>query len=247
MIPPTSIDGTDITGATIDGTDVTEITVDGQTVFTAAPAVPDQSNLVFHLDASQESLSNNQTTTTVTDFSGNNNDFTGDSVTYKTNQVNGLPAFEFDDDSLTNNQSVSDPLIIAVVLELTSSGHQMRLFGSDSTFSDFTVQIETGQFTPQYKLTFGGSSIGYITNPPLNQYLTVIYEADGSNSAVHVDGVEEATGSVGSKTVTGLNLGTTEQNSSRGLKGNLAELLLYGSATNITNLENYLQARYATF
>jgi hypothetical protein len=30
---PTSIDGTDITGATIDGTDVTEITVDGDTVF----------------------------------------------------------------------------------------------------------------------------------------------------------------------------------------------------------------------
>jgi len=38
MIPPTSIDGTDITGATIDGTDVQEITVDGQTVFTAGPA-----------------------------------------------------------------------------------------------------------------------------------------------------------------------------------------------------------------
>jgi len=37
---PTSIDGTDITGATIDGTDVTEITVDGQTVFTAAPPIP---------------------------------------------------------------------------------------------------------------------------------------------------------------------------------------------------------------
>jgi hypothetical protein len=35
MIPPTSIDGTDITGATIDGTDVQEITVDGDTVFTA--------------------------------------------------------------------------------------------------------------------------------------------------------------------------------------------------------------------
>jgi len=35
---PTSIDGTDITGATIDGTDVTEITVDGDTVFTAGPA-----------------------------------------------------------------------------------------------------------------------------------------------------------------------------------------------------------------
>jgi hypothetical protein len=35
--PPTSIDGTDITGATIDGQDVQEITVDGQTVFVAGP------------------------------------------------------------------------------------------------------------------------------------------------------------------------------------------------------------------
>jgi hypothetical protein len=37
--PPTSIDGTDITGATIDGTEVQEITVDGQTVFSAG--IPD--------------------------------------------------------------------------------------------------------------------------------------------------------------------------------------------------------------
>jgi hypothetical protein len=38
--PPTSIDGTDITGATIDGTEVTEITIDGQTVFSPAPEIP---------------------------------------------------------------------------------------------------------------------------------------------------------------------------------------------------------------
>jgi len=41
MMPPTSIDGTDITGATIDGTDVQEITVDGQTVFSAGPSLTD--------------------------------------------------------------------------------------------------------------------------------------------------------------------------------------------------------------
>jgi len=40
MIPPTSIDGTDITGATIDGTDVQEITVDGDVVFTAVQRLP---------------------------------------------------------------------------------------------------------------------------------------------------------------------------------------------------------------
>jgi len=33
--PPTSIDGTDITGATIDGQQVQEITIDGETVFVA--------------------------------------------------------------------------------------------------------------------------------------------------------------------------------------------------------------------
>jgi len=41
MIPPTSIDGTDITGATIDGTDVQEITVDGDTVFSATKIIDD--------------------------------------------------------------------------------------------------------------------------------------------------------------------------------------------------------------
>jgi len=36
MIPPTSIDGTDITGATIDNQEVQEITVDGDVVFSAS-------------------------------------------------------------------------------------------------------------------------------------------------------------------------------------------------------------------
>ena len=47
MIPPTSIDGTDITGATIDGTDVQEITVDGDVVFTAITGAFDLSNYTF--------------------------------------------------------------------------------------------------------------------------------------------------------------------------------------------------------
>ena len=50
MIPPTSIDGTDITGATIDGTDVQEITVDGDVVFTALPPEFDALDLRYKLD-----------------------------------------------------------------------------------------------------------------------------------------------------------------------------------------------------
>jgi len=51
---PTSIDGTDITGATIDGTEVSEITVDGQTVFTAGlpPALFVGGDKLYALDQS---------------------------------------------------------------------------------------------------------------------------------------------------------------------------------------------------
>jgi len=62
MMPPTSIDGTDITGATIDGTDVQEITVDGQTVFTAeSPVIDDfeSGNLNAYTNTSNFSVTSN--------------------------------------------------------------------------------------------------------------------------------------------------------------------------------------------
>jgi len=76
-MPPTSIDGTDITGATIDGTDVQEITVDGDTVFIAGPVIPN--NLVNRLPLDEgvgtsvsDSVGNaNGTLTTGTDWESN--------------------------------------------------------------------------------------------------------------------------------------------------------------------------------
>jgi len=60
---PTSIDGTDITGATIDGTDVQEITVDGQTVFTAGPDIP--GSAVFNIKAQNYDDANNKYVSTI--------------------------------------------------------------------------------------------------------------------------------------------------------------------------------------
>jgi len=68
MIPPTSIDGTDITGATIDGTDVQEITVDGQTVFTSTTPHPSGKVAWYAIDTSSTSV--------VADLTGNNSDAT---------------------------------------------------------------------------------------------------------------------------------------------------------------------------
>jgi hypothetical protein len=77
---PTSIDGTDITGATIDGTDVQEITVDGQTVFTAGPTLPvGFSNLVawYPFDSATYGGSNADDVTAIIGGSGDDTAYNG--------------------------------------------------------------------------------------------------------------------------------------------------------------------------
>jgi len=77
---PTSIDGTDITGATIDGTDVQEITVDGQTVFTAGPTLPvAYSNLVawYPFDSAEYGGSNADDVTAIIGGSGDDTAYDG--------------------------------------------------------------------------------------------------------------------------------------------------------------------------
>ena len=93
MIPPTSIDGTDITGATIDGTDVQEITVDGDVVFTAGPSFTlpvAYSNLVgwYPFDAATYGGSNADDVTAIIGGSGDDTAYNG-SVSGATYQSSG--------------------------------------------------------------------------------------------------------------------------------------------------------------
>jgi hypothetical protein len=74
--PPTSIDGTDITGATIDGQEVQEITVDGNTVFTAGPPASESDQKISHRyffssDLSDQVGSSNATDSGTSVVSGN--------------------------------------------------------------------------------------------------------------------------------------------------------------------------------
>jgi len=91
MIPPTSIDGTDITGATIDGTDVQEITVDGDVVFSASPQINNfpvaYSNLIawYPFDSAEYGGSNADDVTAIQGGSGDNTayDATVNGATYQ--------------------------------------------------------------------------------------------------------------------------------------------------------------------
>jgi len=83
MIPPTSIDGTDITGATIDGTDVQEITVDGDVVFSAGPQINNfpvaYSNLIawYPFDSATYTGSNADDVTAILGGSGDGTAYDG--------------------------------------------------------------------------------------------------------------------------------------------------------------------------
>jgi len=83
---PTSIDGTDITGATIDGTDVQEITVDGDVVFSAQTLPVAYSDLVawYPFDSAEYGGSNADDVTAIIGGSGDNTayDFTVNGASY---------------------------------------------------------------------------------------------------------------------------------------------------------------------
>jgi len=87
---PTSIDGTDITGATIDGTDVQEITVDGQTVFTAETLPVAYSNLVawYPFDSAEYGGANADDVTAIIGGSGDDTAYDG-TVNGPTYQASG--------------------------------------------------------------------------------------------------------------------------------------------------------------
>jgi hypothetical protein len=77
--PPTSIDGTDITGATIDGQQVEEITIDGQTVFTATELPVAYSNLIawYPFDSTFYGGANADDVTAILGGSGDDTAFDG--------------------------------------------------------------------------------------------------------------------------------------------------------------------------
>jgi len=145
---PTSIDGTDITGATIDGTDVTEITLDGDTVFTAAPPLP--SGTILHVDANQESLSNNASVSQISDFSGSGNDLTANSGTanFETNVRNGRPAYDFDGTSAyyDNSMGLSRPWTAVMALQIGSTDGDGFYSGTLADSNRSGVKTDNGEY-----------------------------------------------------------------------------------------------------
>jgi hypothetical protein len=192
MMPPTSIDGTDITGATIDGTDVTEITVDGQTVFTA-DALP---GIYKH-----DWIMNEGSGTTVSDEIGNS-DLTINGATWisDANKTGGtILDFDGNDDfasvsSLDNMTSTTEATFVAW-LELDSiAGGDDRLF-SDDNFDNILLNIFSNKFDLRFGSNSGDSPSASL---PTNQFLMLTWVQDGNNATIYFDNAnQQATKSYG--------------------------------------------------
>jgi len=207
---PTSIDGTDITGATIDGTDVQEITVDGQTVFTSAPQVNlpvAYSNLVawYPFDSATYGGSNADDVTAILGGSGDDTAYDG-TVVGATYQFSGgvtdinaganSGAYDFDgsnDYIETSNMpssvlgSNSKTLMYWIEFDSTSKQHTVA-FGTPSTNNSFGLFV-TDITSDLLFYGFGGGvdyNTGHTISPNVFEHHAVTY--DGSTVNTFVDG-----------------------------------------------------------
>jgi hypothetical protein len=139
---PTSIDGTDITGATIDGTDVTEITVDGQTVFELVADPPDVANLKLRYDAKLETYANNASGVSLTDQAGSFDATGSNGVGFTTSGTNGHNAYTLD--GVSDSYSVPSSTTDFEFMHDGSGGSLYAVINMDPNIGAFEEFVGTG-------------------------------------------------------------------------------------------------------
>jgi len=193
MMPPTSIDGTDITGATIDGTDVQEITVDGQTVFSAGP-IPAKGVNRYQF--------NEGSGTTATDSIGSN-DGTINGATYTTVAKEGSHALEFD--GANDNVDLGfpgpygdDKFSIAAWCKFDTLSPFNIIVGSfDGSFPQVKIDNKSSGKV-QFVLGDGSNFTTIEGNVSTGIFTHFVGVRDGSQARFYIDGSRVATGSDGS-------------------------------------------------
>jgi len=223
---PTSIDGTDITGATIDGTDVTEITVDGDTVFSAQSLPVAYSNLVawYPFDSATYGGSNADDVTAIIGGSGDDTAYDGtvNGATYQSsgggtdiNAGANSGAFDFDgsDDEINfgripSVENVSQMTAMCWVNVDVSDGVQ-NIFGAypDNDDNIFLVSNSGDAFLPRVEKNNTRVQL-FDTDPlPADTWQHVAFTFNNGSMKAYQDGVETDSGSGGPSTTPGSAIG----------------------------------------
>jgi len=200
---PTSIDGTDITGATIDGTEVTEITVDGQTVFSAAYSPPANATHAYP-DA------------TGTDFAGND-DLTLSGVSTVTgSRFTSGEAFDFSsggDADATLSESYNDPLTLIAFAEPTGNQSNFNKIIQLHDNSAERALIQVNPSTNTYGFATNDGSFHVITssiNASNGVLRGLALRLDGGVLEAFINGSSVGTTPAGMSTSSQLNVGHSD-------------------------------------
>jgi len=181
---PTSIDGTDITGATIDGTDVQEITVDGDTVFTSVP-----SSLVSHYEFEND----------LTDSVGSNDLTNNGNGQFTSSSKFGSFAKSYDGsddfDSIESNLvNPSGPFTVSAFFKTSSDGTIWSQANSSTIDPFLWLEVDGGSLT-FYKRTNVGSQVeanGTVSVDDGSYHHGAI-TYDGTTMALFTDGGDKQT------------------------------------------------------
>jgi len=217
---PTSIDGTDITGATIDGTDVTEITVDGDTVFSAESLPVAYSNLIawYAFDSAEYGGSNADDVTALFN-SGQSGDSTAydgtvSGATYQSSggvtDINAGPnsgAFDFDgsNDEIELGVEQSDMTGAGTIMGWVKydslngdAGTQFAVKRAGDcitsvTFGEVAIGNFGGKFFGQVYDGSNGNPIDSGVSITLDTWFHVAHSFSATDIKIYVDGVLENT------------------------------------------------------
>jgi len=241
MIPPTSIDGTDITGATIDGTDVQEITVDGDVVFSANQTP--QAGLLHQWDFSAAST----TTSFVEDLAGSVDLNSGNGFTNLSNTINGLQVGLFDgvDDYFKEIYTLNQPYERYIVLQLQSYNTDSSIIlGGASEISSLFTNKSGNQNTG----IFAGVLLQYNTDLNLSQNYLMTARYDGSSSFIRENGVQKVSGNTGSNNAGGIVVGNQiffpSDRSTNMFVGEILEYDPSSTGFSTSDVENYLSSKW---
>jgi len=244
--PPTSIDGTDITGATIDGHEVQEITIDGQVVFTAVQG-PDTSMFqspIYQFFPNSAGFTDGQSPVPYPEVLAGLPDATAvDNPSYDAD-FNGLGLIDYDGNDGHNWTSdgqlptASDSQVSIFVLYFTTTNSSFQRLSGYSTAgpslsSDGAYRFQNG---PSFDV-FGGSY-------PTNQLDTTGVTYDAATDAVEVYGggasAPVATGSsVWSLQDTNRGHGYEASNNGLFLSGGIGEIVYCNTVESGTAYANF--------
>jgi len=260
---PTSIDGTDITGATIDGTDVQEITVDGQTVFTATTLPVAYSNLIgwYPFDSAEYGGSNADDVTAILGGSGDDTAYDGtvSGATYQSgggvtdiNAGANSGAFEYNGGTDNIEFGVIPPAQGTSTLTWmcwfkpdSTPPNNVNLFGFYPSNDDNVLLMYRSQGDMFFQVENSGNKVNRFNgfpDPALNTYhhIAVVYDSGTLN--VYEDGSLDGSISGGPTIPSGFDwyAGYSENNNT-GLDGSIDDCRIYNTALSASQINQIYQ------